>query len=281
MIIPAALCVLLSCDPLVDTAFPPLDREFSITSLKSLRKRLPPALRWSDRSAPASFECTAFAYPHGLREVAQISCPYDSLTCDSRVKGVRELHIPPVKKGEVLPIFGGLYEATADSTEGFKFQWVTPSEYPPGLRTVQRRSVTILLESAPSCGTTFHAPTDWRSDALTSRRSDGPGFSMYLTEVNKRVRNGKVDYVACLAHYGWVEKEKGPPPVQVARGDILILPEPVAAGVQVLDVVPKDEKAKTIGWIELGFDTIPLDQVKELAKAEGRNVVTFELPDRW
>ena len=63
-------------------------------------------------------------------------------------------------------------------------------------------------------------------------------------------------------------------------GDILVMPPPVDAGLIVLNVVPKDKKSKTIGWVELSPKYIPLDEIDKKAKAEKRTVVRFEKPPK-
>ena len=195
------------------------------------------------------------------------------------MKCAEKFIVPPMSKGDVFPYEGKLYAMDADSGETFYLKELFLREYPEGVVPVDKFSFIVPHEYGHGEGCQFTNRSDDRGDIPAMFRGKVWGL-LQTTRLATEILGEKTREAAYLRYKGGDGKELVIQTATVRAGDILVMPPPVDAGLIVLNVVPKDKKSKTIGWVELSPKYIPLDEIDKKAKAEKRTVVRFEKPPK-
>ena len=159
-----------------------------------------------------------------------------------RAKNADELFLPYLEKGDIVPLVGFVYRVAETGSAGVRFQWIPNKELPDGLQAVQPDSL-ILPGGMPE------------EIGYTSFQNVG---SLSLAAIARKKENGREMLQATLELRGG--DLMGTATVKV--GDIIIVGD--EGGFVVRSIVPRNEKTKVIGWVELSSKPIPeADLIKE------------------
>ena len=178
---------------------------------------------------------------------------------------------PRLRRGDLVPVYGYVYEVThitPDSDKAvaggeLKLRWVPAEKVPAGVAPgpealliplggansalAAAKSIDAVPAGDPKAAPVLAARLELRREFLVQSAQGG--------YVKSR------DYTATI-------KEK----------DVLLLgPQNQEVGYKVRKVVPRDEKTKVIGWVELDPEPIPM---ADLDRAKVQYVVPAEVPEK-
>ena len=185
--------------------------------------------------------------------------------------------VPPMSKGDIFPYKGRLHEMDGDSGEKFYTKVLFPSEYPKGAAPAGEFSFFVPLYQGHDEGCQFNRMFDDRMLLPKGQRYEHRRMVLRLTDLTPEKTDRGTRLAAalrCVFRDDW-DVKLPEETATVRAGDILVLPTPVNAGLVVLNIVPKDEMSKTIGWVELSPKYIPLNDVEQAGKDQKRAVVHF------
>jgi len=167
---------------------------------------------------------------------------------------------PPVRQDEIVPLFGDLYRVKEGISDDHPqrggdnrvtFKQLSAKDRPEGV-SFQTDSIPLLLQ---------------RNDRGSARLHN---CSVMVTEVRAIEKTAPPSYTATVRIMG-----EGVPKSEatVKVGDVLLIHN---RGHKVRAIVPRDEKTKVIGWVEL--DVLPIPEEK-LVKDKTTFVRPLALPE--
>ena len=176
-----------------------------------------------------------------------------------KARGTASVQYPPLRAGDIIPMFGRLYRTGTPEYRSVVFTYLKPDEYPPGV-TVAEKSFVVPITRA----------------AVVDNHSNLEGNQLYAWQIDPPA-GGKGAASATFEIWppdGQLGEKDRILTATVKVGDILMLPikSPLGkeAGHKVLAVIPPDPKTRVIGWVE--FEPKALFKEDELAKDGGRLV---------
>lgn len=178
--------------------------------------------------------------PGGSPEARGLETYQKFLFVKYRVEGIGYplVHYPPLRTGDLVPVFGFLYRANAQS--GLRLTWVPDAEAPPDARL---HGPTVIVPLHPG-GPKYTAHTGLNRAHVWVERVDVPPEGKGMPSAQMAV-----DVYGTLAGGGTAT---------VRVGDVLVT-GPV--GHTVRSIVPRDTKSRAIGWVELDARPILADQL--------------------
>jgi len=154
------------------------------------------------------------------------------------------LVLPPLRDGEVVPTAGRLYRITGAGRPTV-FRWLPPASLPAGLKAVQADSLFVPVQRHQFGSTEFPGNT-----------------SLALVRIEQEAE-GKKALIAELEYRGLGDKSLGR--AKVREGDVVSVGK--LGGFVVRSIVPPDDKAKILGWVELSSKPILGDDLRKLKPA--------------